>query len=62
MSAKKINSQVRWVTRKSAAAEFSHETSSGEKVYKDDKYVYVQYISNWDGKKMYYKFRRTVYD
>lgn len=55
----RTKNESRWVSRKPKNAEFQHTSSSGEKVYKDEKYVYVEYISNWDGKRMYYRFRRT---
>lgn len=49
----------KWFYRKPRNAEYQHTTTNGEKVYKDEKYCYVEYISNWDGKRMYYRFRRT---
>lgn len=55
----RTRNESRWVSRKPKNAEFKHTTQSGEKVYKDEKFVYVEYISNWDGKRMYYRFRRT---
>lgn len=55
----RTKNESRWVSRKPKNAEFKHVSSSGEKVYKDEKFVYVEYISNWDGKRMYYRFRRT---
>ena len=55
----RTRNESKWVSRKPKNAEFKHQTQNGEKVYKDEKYVYVEYISNWDGKRMYYRFRRT---
>lgn len=50
--------ESKWVYKKPKNAEFTHATQNGEKVYKDEEYCYVEYISDWDGKKMYYRFRR----
>lgn len=54
----RTRNESKWVYRKPRAAEYKHTTQNGEKVYKDDKYCYVEYVSEWDGKKMYYRFRR----
>lgn len=50
--------ESRWVYRKPSNAEFHHTSDTGNKVYKNEKYCYVEYVSNWDGKRMYYRFRR----
>lgn len=55
----RTRNESKWVSRKPKNAEYKHTTQNGEKVYKDETYVYVEYISNWDGKRMYYRFRRT---
>ena len=56
----KTKNESRWVYRKPRTAEYSHTTRNDEKVYKDEKYCYVEYVSEWDGKKMYYRFRRIT--
>lgn len=56
----KTKNESRWVYRKPRTAEYSHTTRNDEKVYKDEKYCYVEYVSDWDGKKMYYRFRRIT--
>ena len=54
----RTKNESRWVYRKPRNAEYKHTTQNGEKVYKDEKYCYVEYVSEWDGKRMYYRFRR----
>lgn len=54
----RTKNESRWVFRKPRTAEFHHTNQLGEKVYKDEKYCYVEYVSEWDGKRMYYRFRR----
>lgn len=52
--------ESKWVYKKPKNAEFTHATQNGEKVYKDETYCYVEYISEWDGKRMYYRFKRIT--
>lgn len=56
----RTKNESRWVYKKPKNAEFTHATQNGEKVYKDEEYCYVEYISDWDGKRMYYRFKRIT--
>lgn len=56
----RTKNESRWVYRKPRTAEYKHTTQNGEKVYKDETYCYVEYISEWDGKRMYYRFKRIT--